>query len=73
MIEGQLRRLVGIVADLFSRHHARVKFGPPVDLSEFAGFRGDREVVRAATQKIYAAIQALAPEGTTQREGDVGM
>jgi len=54
-----------IVWGLLSRHHARVSFGPPVDLSEFAGAGGDREIVRAATQKIYAAIQALAPPEPT--------
>jgi len=55
----------GVVADLFTRHHARVRFGLPVGLNEFAESGGNREMVRAATQKIYAAIQALAPDGST--------
>lgn len=49
-----------IVAGLFARHNARVRFGKPVDLSEFVGGRPGRETVRAATRKIFAAIQSLA-------------
>jgi 1-acyl-sn-glycerol-3-phosphate acyltransferase len=48
-----------VVRGLLARHHARVRFGKPVDLSEFA--EGGREAIRAASEKIYAAIQALAP------------
>jgi 1-acyl-sn-glycerol-3-phosphate acyltransferase len=60
----------GIAAGLFSRHRARVRFGPPVDLSEFLKSKGDRDTVRAATRKIYAAIMALAPsEETPPAEG----
>jgi len=51
----------GLIAGLLTRHRARVRFGRPVDLSEFAGRSRDRAQIRAATQKIYAAIQALAP------------
>lgn len=51
----------GIVAGLLTRHHARARFGPPVDLSEFAGKKPDRDALRAATQRIFAAIQNLAP------------
>ena len=51
----------GIVAGLLVRHHARVRFGMPVDLGEFHDAPKSRETVRAATQKIYEAIQSLAP------------
>jgi len=44
------------------RHRVRIKYGPPVDLSEFTDPK-DREQVHAATLKIWSAIQALAPEG----------
>ncbi|MGD2109825.1 MAG: MFS transporter [Phycisphaerae bacterium] len=50
-----------IVAGLLVRHRARLRFGKPVDLSEFTGDKSNRETVRAATAKIYAAIQSLAP------------
>ena len=43
------------------RHRVRIKYGPLVDLSEFTDPK-DREQVHAATQKIWSAIQALAPE-----------
>ncbi len=51
-----------ILRGLLSRHRARVRFGPPVDLSEFRTSRRDRETTRLATRKIHSAIQALAPK-----------
>ena len=50
-----------ILAGILTRHRARVRFGKPIDVSEFLHDRRDREEVRAASQRIYAAIQALAP------------
>lgn len=50
-----------IVWGLLIRHRARVRFGPPVDLTEFQLEDRNREVIRAATAKIYAAVKALAP------------
>jgi len=50
-----------VVLGLLARHRARVRFGPPVDLSEFTGVGHDRAAVRAATAKVFAAVQALAP------------
>ncbi|MFQ5414670.1 MAG: MFS transporter [Phycisphaerae bacterium] len=53
-----------IVRGLLGRHHARVHFGPPVDLDAFrTGRKADRATLRAATRRIYAAIQDLAPPG----------
>lgn len=46
---------------ILARHRARVRFGPPVDLSEFAHGKADRATLRAASEKIFAAIYALAP------------
>ena len=51
----------GIFRGLLSRYRARVRFGRPVDLSEFERRENGRETLRAATRKIWAAIQALAP------------
>lgn len=59
----------GIVAGLLSRHHARVRFGPPVDLSEFGEGKVGRDALRAATRRIYAAVYALAPEGPPSSGG----
>lgn len=53
------RRSVG--RGLLARHNARVRYGPPVDLSEFQHGKVDRAAIRAATWKIYRAIQDLAP------------
>ncbi len=53
-----------VVRGLLARHRACVRFGKPVDLSEFA--EGGREAIRAATERIYAAIQALAPPAETR-------
>jgi len=50
-----------VVWGLLIRHRARVRFGPPVDLTEFQSEDRNRDAVRAATAKIYAAIKALAP------------
>ena len=50
-----------VVWGLLIRHRARVRFGPPVDLTEFQLEDRNREVIRGATAKIYAAVKALAP------------
>ncbi len=41
------------------RHHARIAFGKPVDLSDFKDRKP--ESLEAASQKIFDAIQSLAP------------
>ncbi len=56
----------GIIAGLISRHHAQVRFGPPVDLSEFGRGKVDRDTLRAATHKIYQTVQSLAPKDEKQ-------
>jgi len=59
-----------IVWGLLIRHRARVRFGPPVDLSEFEREDRNRDAVRAATAKIYAAVKALAPTPELERKPD---
>ena len=49
---------MAVVKDLFDL------FGKPVDLSEFKDRTKDRQAVKDATQKIYAAILALKPNRT---------
>lgn len=53
-----------VLQSLFSRQNARVRWGRPVDLSEFRSEVASRETIRAATAKIYAAVLALAPEAS---------
>lgn len=48
-----------VIAPLIQRQHARVRFGKPVDLSEFKGREKDREAYREASQKIADAILAI--------------
>ncbi len=55
-ISGQVYR-DGVAASFFARHRARVRYGPPVDLSDFTG--RDRETLSRATEKILAAILEL--------------
>jgi 1-acyl-sn-glycerol-3-phosphate acyltransferase len=50
-----------ILLGFLRRHRAEVRYGPPVDLSDLRRDDPDREMVRAATERIYAAINALAP------------
>lgn len=61
-----------IVASFFVRHRARVRFGKPVDLGEFVGGKPSRETVRAATRKIFAAIQSLAPSSDQLQDQPAG-
>lgn len=56
-----LREHRSMLGSFLKRHDARVAFGPAVDLAEFAGGKG-HENLQAATRKIFAAINALAPK-----------
>lgn len=49
----------GVMKPLLFRQRARVRFGPPVDLSEFKGREKDRDAYHEASQKIAAAIVAI--------------
>ncbi len=57
------------VRPLFMRHNARIRFGPPVDLSEFKNSRGKDEL-NAASRKIFAAVKALAPANPPTPDAD---
>ena len=50
-----------VLGGLLTRHDICVRFGPPVDLSEFRSARTDRRLTRSATRRIYEAIRSLAP------------
>ncbi|HPF39174.1 MAG TPA: MFS transporter [Phycisphaerae bacterium] len=49
------------VKPFLTRHKAVVRYGEPVDLSEFKGREKDREAYKAASEKIMDAIMALKP------------
>lgn len=55
-----------VLPGLLVRHRARVRFGPPVDLDDLRAADHSRENTRAATMRIWNAIQSLAP----REEGD---
>jgi 1-acyl-sn-glycerol-3-phosphate acyltransferase len=55
------RFLPSVMRGLLARYHARVRFGKPVELNDLFTHAAGRESVETATQRIYAAIQALAP------------
>lgn len=52
-----------VIGSFFRRHHVRVRYGRPVDLSAFQGHERDRDAPQRATAAIMQAIQRLAPEG----------
>lgn len=49
-------------APFFKRQNAVVRYGEPVDLTEFAGREKDREAYKQASEKIMNAIMALKPQ-----------
>jgi len=49
-------------AAFFTRHAARIRYGPPVDLSAFRGREKDRAAAQAASELIMAKIKELAPD-----------
>lgn len=48
-------------AALFARHHVRIRYGKPVDLSAFAGRAKDRAAHEEASALVMERIWALAP------------
>ncbi|RIK67324.1 MAG: hypothetical protein DCC65_07190 [Planctomycetota bacterium] len=53
-----------LVAPFLRRHHARVRFGAPVDLSPWKGRERDKEAYREAAELIMTRILALADGGS---------
>ena len=49
----------GVLASFFRRHHARVRFGKPIDLSKYRGTRPGKAAVGQATQLLMQEIRAL--------------
>ena len=60
-ISGTVHR--GIIADIFCRHKARIKFGDAVDLVEFTKNNKNKQSnITLATEKIYSRIMALSKD-----------
>jgi 1-acyl-sn-glycerol-3-phosphate acyltransferase len=54
------------VRSFFTRHRAKVRYGPPVDLSDIQG-KG-RDAAREATARIWSAIQQLKADARATGE-----
>jgi 1-acyl-sn-glycerol-3-phosphate acyltransferase len=51
----------GVAVSFLHRHHAHVRFGPPLNLGEFRHGRIEKEDLGLATTAMMQAILALAP------------
>lgn len=51
---------MSLIAPLVRRHHAEVRYGPPIDLSAWKGREKDREAYREVAEHIMEQINALA-------------
>lgn len=56
-----LRPYYSVITPFFRMHQARVRYGPPLDLSRWKGREKDREAHREASEFIMAQIEALRP------------
>ncbi len=48
------------------RHHARVRFGKPIDLSRYWIPSGDKEALRKVSLRLLEQIRQLGPEGEVE-------
>ena len=48
------------------RHHARVRFGKPIDLSRYWIPSGDKEALRKVSLRLLERIRQLGPEGEVE-------
>ena len=59
----------GITRAFFRRHHAVVRFGPPIDLGKYYIPAGDREAMAKVSRRLLDRIRDLAPPDV-QNGGD---
>jgi len=52
----------GVIGPFFRRHHAEVRYGPPIDLSPWQGREKDRAAHREVAEHIMQAIMSLKPD-----------
>ena len=57
---------LSVIMPFLRRQHARVRYGPPVDLSRWRGREKDREAHREAAEYILSRIEALAADDAPQ-------
>jgi 1-acyl-sn-glycerol-3-phosphate acyltransferase len=51
----------GVIGPFLRRHHAEVRYGPPIDLSPWHGREKDRDAYREVSEHIMQAIMRLDP------------
>jgi len=51
-----------VLAAFFRRHYARVRFGKPIDLSEYRGTRPSKEAVGQVAKLLMREIRALGED-----------
>ncbi|MBP7936728.1 MAG: MFS transporter [Phycisphaerae bacterium] len=56
----------GVAMAFVRRHHARVRFGKPIDLSPWQTAKPDKETLAALSTRFMQAIQELKPETDPQ-------
>lgn len=58
----KLADFISVIAPLFRRHRAKVRYGPPIDLSAWRGREKDKEAYREVAEYIMKQINALAAQ-----------
>ncbi len=58
-----------IARSFFRRHHARVRFGKPIDLGRYWIPSGDKEALRRVSLKLLERIRRLGPGGEAEDDG----
>ena len=53
----------GVMRAFFRRHHAVVRFGPPIDLGKYYIPAGDKEAMARVSRRLLDRIRDLAPQG----------
>ncbi|MGQ9649847.1 MAG: MFS transporter [Phycisphaerae bacterium] len=60
-----------IARSFFRRHHARVRFGKPIDLSRYWIPSGDKEALRKVSLKLLERIRQLGPGGEMEDDAPI--
>lgn len=50
-----------LIPCFYTRQHARVRFGPPIDLSSYRGRKGDKDTLTAISRMFMQHIRELRP------------
>ncbi|HPD31516.1 MAG TPA: MFS transporter [Phycisphaerae bacterium] len=62
-----------IARSFFRRHHARVRFGKPIDLSRYWIPSGDKEALRRVSLRLLERIRQLGPGGEMEDDAPINV